>query len=161
MVGSVDFGWYPILGSFALRSRADTASSQIGVWLWRPSSADITPPTITPTLSGTLGNNGWYVSNIGLTWAVSDPESAMSARSGCGPRTIAADTVATNPDLFSHVHGRDGERVGRRAAGHRRTVGLVPVAGARLQHLHGPAAGRRQRVGRDLRSGLADRRGLR
>ena len=76
VVGSVDFGWYPILGSFALRSRADTASSQVGVWLWRPSSADITPPTITPTVAGTLGTNGWYVSNTSVTWAVSDAESA-------------------------------------------------------------------------------------
>ncbi len=83
VVGSVDFGWYPILGSFALRSRADTASSQIGVWLWRLSSADITPPTITPTVAGTLGTNGWYISNTSVAWAVSDAESAVSARSGC------------------------------------------------------------------------------
>jgi Ca2+-binding RTX toxin-like protein len=65
-----------------------------GVWLWRPSSDDITPPMITPTVSGTLGNNGWYVSDVSVTWNVVDAESDVST-TGCDAVTVATDTAGT------------------------------------------------------------------
>src|SRR4030095_4006607 len=36
---------------------------------------DSTPPSITPNITGTLGSNGWYISNVDLRWTVSDPDS--------------------------------------------------------------------------------------
>ena len=36
--------------------------------------ADTTPPTTTVTLSGTLGSNDWYVSNVQVTFTVADNE---------------------------------------------------------------------------------------
>ena len=45
---------------------------------------DTTPPVITATLTGTLGANGWYASNVGLAWTVTDPESTRIRKSGCG-----------------------------------------------------------------------------
>src|SRR6185503_7124478 len=36
---------------------------------------DTTAPVITPTVTGTSGSNGWYTSNVSVSWAVSDPES--------------------------------------------------------------------------------------
>jgi len=57
--------------------------------------ADSTPPVITPNVSGTLGNNGWYISDVNVSWTVTDPESAISSSSGCDPTTINADTGGT------------------------------------------------------------------
>ncbi|MCX7623477.1 MAG: hypothetical protein N2Z82_06990, partial [Thermomicrobium sp.] len=54
---------------------------------------DTTPPVITATVSGTLGANGWYVSNVTVTWTVTDPESSITSTSGCGTTTITTDTA--------------------------------------------------------------------
>jgi hypothetical protein len=54
---------------------------------------DSTPPVITPNIVGTLGNNGWYRSDVNVNWSVVDNESAISSSSGCSPTTISADTA--------------------------------------------------------------------
>jgi hypothetical protein len=57
---------------------------------------DTTPPVITPTVLGTLGNNGWYTSNVSLTWSVSELQSPLTlVTSGCANQTITADQAAT------------------------------------------------------------------
>jgi len=54
---------------------------------------DTTPPIITPEISGTLGNNGWYTSNVAVRWNVSDPESnIVSSSSGCDGRVVQEET---------------------------------------------------------------------
>ena len=58
--------------------------------------ADSTAPLVTPNVAGTVGNNGWYVSDVTLTWSVSDPESAVFLTSGCGPVTLTADTFSSS-----------------------------------------------------------------
>ena len=60
-----------------------------------PPVTDSTAPVITPNVSGTLGNNGWYTSSVTVTWTVVDNESAISSSSGCGPTTITTDTTGT------------------------------------------------------------------
>lgn len=55
--------------------------------------ADNTPPVIAPSVSGTLGSNGWYISDVTVSWTVSDPESAITFSSGCGGTTISTDTT--------------------------------------------------------------------
>ena len=60
-----------------------------------PPPSDTTPPVITPNVVGTLGNNGWYVSDVTVSWSVVDNESAISSSSGCDPTTINADTAGT------------------------------------------------------------------
>ena len=57
-------------------------------------SADTTPPVITPNVAGTPGSNGWYTSNITVSWSVVDDESAISSQTGCDPATISADTTS-------------------------------------------------------------------
>lgn len=54
---------------------------------------DATPPLITPTVTGTLGTGGWYTSDVSVSWSVEDPESAVSAQSGCGAETVSSDTA--------------------------------------------------------------------
>lgn len=54
--------------------------------------ADTTPPGITPAVTGTLGNNGWYRSDISISWTVTDAESTVSGQSGCDTQTVTTDT---------------------------------------------------------------------
>jgi hypothetical protein len=56
-------------------------------------TADTTAPVITPNVVGTLGANGWYRSNVVVTWSVVDPESPVTSTSGCGSTTISTDTT--------------------------------------------------------------------
>ncbi len=53
---------------------------------------DSTPPAITPTVVGTLGNNGWYTSDVTVTWTLMDLESNIISSSGCGPSSVTSDT---------------------------------------------------------------------
>jgi hypothetical protein len=56
---------------------------------------DTTPPEITPNVSGTLGNNGWYISDVIVSWTVTDPESGIASSTGCDPTTLTTDTTGT------------------------------------------------------------------
>jgi hypothetical protein len=53
---------------------------------------DPTPPVVQPVITGTLGTNGWYVTNTTVNWSITDPESIILSTSGCDTRTLAADT---------------------------------------------------------------------
>ncbi len=70
------FGIGPAAGRVELRLR--------GAWLWRPITDDITKPVVVPTVSGTLGTQGWYTSDVTVSWSVSDPESAVRVRLPAG-----------------------------------------------------------------------------
>jgi Ca2+-binding RTX toxin-like protein len=93
--GRVGFGWWPPGGGFGVAGRPDAPDQTRGVFLWRPSGVDYSPPVITPTLSGTLGSNGWYVSDVTVSWTVSDPDSEVTSTSGCEPSVVTADTAGT------------------------------------------------------------------
>jgi hypothetical protein len=69
----------------------DTAPAAFTLIVNPPS--DTTPPVITPNVSGTLGDNGWYVSDVSVSWTVTDPESAITSKTGCDPTTINYDTA--------------------------------------------------------------------
>jgi len=58
-------------------------------------TCDSTPPVITPTVGGTLGKNGWYVSNVEVSWQVTDAESEISASDGCDEQSVTSDTAGT------------------------------------------------------------------
>jgi len=55
-------------------------------------SSDTTPPEITVDVEGDLGNEGWYTSNVDVTWTVSDPESDVTIVAGCVDTTFDYDT---------------------------------------------------------------------
>jgi hypothetical protein len=93
--GRVGFGWWPPGGGFLVGGVADETTVARGIWLWRPSTDDLTAPVITPSVSGTLGSNGWYVSDVSVTWNVTDPESEISSRTGCDPSTVVSDTAGS------------------------------------------------------------------
>jgi RTX calcium-binding nonapeptide repeat (4 copies) len=96
--GAVALGFPPASGSFAVRTgdAATDASQNRGVWLWRPSGLDHTPPVITPIVGGTQGNNGWFVSDVSVDWDVHDDGSAISHRIGCDPAAVTSDTSGSS-----------------------------------------------------------------
>ena len=53
---------------------------------------DTSPPMITPVVTGALGDNGWYTSNVNVSWTVVDNESPITSQTGCTPSTVSADT---------------------------------------------------------------------
>jgi hypothetical protein len=59
------------------------------------SPPDGTPPLISPIVSGTQGHNGWHTSPTDLAWTVSDPESAISSRTGCVDQQLTTDQPKT------------------------------------------------------------------
>ena len=54
---------------------------------------DTSAPLITPTVIGTRGTDDWYTSDVAISWAVVDDESAITESTGC-----ANASVATNGD---------------------------------------------------------------
>lgn len=57
---------------------------------------DTTLPVITPTFTGPLGDNGWYVGDVSLRWVIEDPETPFTILSGCTDQTFTTDTNGLN-----------------------------------------------------------------
>ena len=49
--------------------------------------------SITPSIRGTLGANGWYVSNVTVNWVIDPPPNSST---GCDAFTLTADTTGTS-----------------------------------------------------------------
>lgn len=78
----------------------------------RISIVDGTPPAIVPSIAGTLGGGGWYVSDVTVSWSVADPESAVLSTSGCNTTTLTADTAGTTLTCTAtSAGGTDAESV--------------------------------------------------
>ncbi len=56
-----------------------------------PAPSDDTPPAISVDVSGALGNNGWYTSDVTVTWTVTDDESDVTT-TGCETQNVTVDT---------------------------------------------------------------------
>jgi hypothetical protein len=61
--------------------------------------ADTTPPVIvaTTTPSAPDGDNGWYTSDVSVTWNVSDAQSTVTSAFGCGAHTQSVDSASDVP----------------------------------------------------------------
>lgn len=51
---------------------------------------DLTPPVVSPTVTGTRGNAGWYTSDATISWTTTDDISPVIA--SCTPTTLTTDT---------------------------------------------------------------------
>jgi len=56
---------------------------------------DKDPPSVTHTVTGTLALNGWYLTDVTVSWSVNDPTSDIAATSGCNSTTLTANTPGT------------------------------------------------------------------
>ena len=68
-------------------------------------SCDSTPPAISKTVTGTLGNNGWYTSNVQVQWTATDAQSAVVVDSGCGTQNFTTETAAATSSCSAHSAG--------------------------------------------------------
>ncbi len=76
-------------------------SALAGMLLLAPQAAG-TPPEITVSIFGTLGSNGWYRSNVTISWTVVGAQSST----GCDAVTVAVDTPGTKITC-SAINGLD------------------------------------------------------
>lgn len=73
---------------------------------------DSTPPVITPNVTGTVGSNGWYTSNVTLTWTVTENETPGSLlKTGCVNQNITADQAATTYSCSATSTGGSASQV--------------------------------------------------
>lgn len=71
---------------------------------------DSTPPDITPQVDGVKGDSDWYRSDVAVSWTVTDAESDVSAKTGCDPVTVAADTSGQTLTCSATSAGGTGEQ---------------------------------------------------
>jgi len=66
---------------------------------------DRTPPVITPNVVGTQGNNGWYTSNVNVSWDVTDNESRIRRTDGCDDVSVTTDTSGITYTCIARSYG--------------------------------------------------------
>lgn len=54
---------------------------------------DVTPPVVTADVAGSLGTNGWYVSDVSVSFSFDDLESGVASTSNCQAAAIVSDTA--------------------------------------------------------------------
>jgi probable HAF family extracellular repeat protein len=63
-------------------------------WNLEPASPpDDTPPVVEPLVTGTLGNEGWYTSDVSVSWSVRDDESTPEFE--CPASLLTTNTTAS------------------------------------------------------------------
>lgn len=72
---------------------ADNSAAPVSASYTVTPPPDTTAPVITPNVVGTLGANGWYVSDVTVSWTVVDAESAIDSQSGCETESVSSDTA--------------------------------------------------------------------
>ena len=70
---------------------------------------DVTAPVITPTVTGTKGANGFYTSDVKVSWKTVDPDSGVTRDSGCGDVTIRRRHRRPDPHLHRALRWRQGQ----------------------------------------------------
>jgi hypothetical protein len=100
-----------------MRRRSITALATLGVTavLLVPSAQgidDLTPPAVTFSIMGTKGANGWYTSNVTVSWNIADPETGIKSTSGCNTTTLVSDTPGTRLTCSATNHADVSTSIG-------------------------------------------------
>ncbi|MDP9476219.1 MAG: thrombospondin type 3 repeat-containing protein [Actinomycetota bacterium] len=91
---------------------------------------DSTPPVISKVVTGTLGSNGWYTSNVSVDWTVSDDGSAISSQDGCDDFDVTSDQQATTYTCTATSGGgTDSQSVTIKRDGTAPVITLGPASG--------------------------------
>lgn len=71
---------------------------------------DATAPSITPHVTGTEGENGWYTSDVAISWTLDDNLSGIAAASatGCDNQAVTADTSEAGTTFSCSVKDNAG-----------------------------------------------------
>lgn len=103
-VGCADAA-YTTDGTFTSTCSASSAGGSSG-----PASVtvkrDATPPTLEPVVSGELGEDGWYVGDVTVSWDADDATSGVDPAAVCAPSSLAEDTAGET--FTCTVHDRAG-----------------------------------------------------
>ncbi len=88
-------GLAPGVHVFAVRAvdKAGNVEPAAVTRAWTVLAPDVTPPVITPALTGPLGSHGWYRGAVTLDWRVSDDQSPVTATTGCTSQSVTANTA--------------------------------------------------------------------
>jgi hypothetical protein len=70
---------------------------------------DVTPPEISPTVTGTLGKNGYYTSDVKVDWNVVEPDGSVSIK-GCDTQSVTADTAGKTFTCSAQSSGGKAEQ---------------------------------------------------
>jgi probable HAF family extracellular repeat protein len=68
----------------------DSRKNRMRVFLVTP--VDATAPVVAASVAGTAGKNGWYTTDVNVSWVVADPEAPIGARIGCGTDIVNVDS---------------------------------------------------------------------
>ena len=114
------------------------------------SPTDTTPPIITTTVSGTFGNNGWYVGNVQVSWVVTDPD-RQSHLGAHRLRDDQCDLGYGGPHLYLQRH----QQRRHEQCDHHDQARYPGTGGDRQHH----AGGQRRRMAQGAGHGELQRRG--
>ena len=106
-----------------------------------PTPSDTTPPSITPTVTGTAGTNGWYTSNVTVSWMVVDNESAVTSSSGCDAVTLTTETTGQTVNVHAARTTPGGTTNAASVTIKLDKTGTVRRAGGHGRHRRVPTAG--------------------
>jgi hypothetical protein len=84
-------------------ARRQLALAALGLLVLVGPGPQAAAPPVSYTLVGTAGANGWYTSNVTLTWTV-DPQSLVST-SGCDAATIIVEGTTTRRCSWEYTWG--------------------------------------------------------
>lgn len=118
-VNGVGESEYPAISANGLRVVFESVVSTLvsgdsngfkDVFLREIAPPDVTPPVIIPNVTGTLGTNGWYTSDITVTWSVTDAESGVNPSTGCNTVVLSTDTAETSLTCTASSNGGSGSQ---------------------------------------------------
>ena len=105
-----------------MRRHAAALLFAVGALLLTPGAAglpnvpgDPTPPVVTPVITGTLGLNGWYTTNVTVNWSVDGPESIILSTTGCNAGHLHAQYDRHDARLLGRERRRQSRRSRRRS----------------------------------------------
>jgi hypothetical protein len=87
-VGGHTYGFYSI-------ARDVVGNVEGGKTMPEASTIVLVTPVVVRQITGTLGNNGWYMSNVTVSWSVSDLISGIGSSTGCTTTILTAETAGT------------------------------------------------------------------
>ena len=130
---SAPAGNYTVTANIVNNSTGGTFVNQVSIPITVSAPPDSTPPVITKDITGTVGNNGWYTTNVGVDWTVADNESTISSQSGCADFSVTSDQNSTTYTCSATSRGgTSSDSV---------TIKRDATAPTNIQFVGGPTAG--------------------
>ena len=90
--GGADPRWASRFGTSILVAETQDAVGE-EIRLFQADVLDTTPPEVAPVVTGTQAANGFYTTDIGVSWTVTDAESQIISATGCDATTVTTDTT--------------------------------------------------------------------